>query len=441
VRIWTAVVGCLGGLTANVGAVDPEGRGQEPEARRLLDEIAQAYRALPAYVDEGTIQVSATRSKSVHAQTRKMSIALVRPNKLAVSTDDVRLVCDGDRWTTLVVPLKKYLVAPAPKKLTLAPIENSSLGAVVFSGPTGPTMSVLWELLLADDAAASLAQAAETLRREPDRDVSGRPHHVLRLGRADEPALRLYSDAETHLLSRIEVAFDPAELAKAGAETGLRELSVTWTAGPRSTQPPPAATFQFQAPDGASKVADLASRREAKEPRQDALSALVGKPAPEFTLTVLDGPDRTRQVTRSDLKGKVVVLDFWATWCGPCLEELPEIQKLVAQLTEAAAKDLLIVAVSQDNDAGDGADVRALVEKTLTARSITLAGGPLSAVALDPAKALGKSFHVNALPTLVLLDAQGTVQAVHVGFRPDIRDTLAQEIDSLRKGLSLQAPD
>ena len=42
---------------------------------------------------------------------------------------------------------------------------------------------------------------------------------------------------------------------------------------------------------------------------------LLGKPAPEFTLTVLDGPGKTRTITKAELAGKVVVIDFWATWC------------------------------------------------------------------------------------------------------------------------------
>lgn len=433
-RTLLTVLGCFAFTTLAKAA---PALAQEPEARRIFEEMAAAYKNLSAYSDHGEIRMVSGRSGAPNTMTSKAAIVLARPNKLVVQTDEVRVVCDGDRLTTLVVPLKKYSVAPAPKTISLPLISNSSLGALLFSGPSEPPMNVLWNLLINDNAVESVLGSAAGLKREPDRERNGKLHQVIRLEPADGPPLRLVIDPKSHLLASIEVVADPSTLASAEKETQVESLSVAWISGEVSTEAPPETVFQFHAPQGATRVADLASRREVREPRQDGLAALVGKPAPEFSLTLLDGPDKTRKVSKQDLKGKVVLLDFWATWCGPCLEELPEIQKLVEQLADAHAKDLLVVAVSQDNDAGEAADIRQLVEKTLSGKELKLASGPLSAVALDPPKDVGKAFHVQAIPTLVLIDRQGVVQAVHVGFRPDIRDTLAEQIDSVRKGLSL----
>jgi peroxiredoxin len=71
----------------------------------------------------------------------------------------------------------------------------------------------------------------------------------------------------------------------------------------------------------------------------------IGKPAPDFTIT-----DSERSVTLSQLRGKIVVLNFWATWCPPCVEEMPS---LVGMQKQMLAKGVVVLAVSVDDDAND----------------------------------------------------------------------------------------
>lgn len=75
---------------------------------------------------------------------------------------------------------------------------------------------------------------------------------------------------------------------------------------------------------------------------QDGDDQLVGRPAPDFTLTAVDG----REVRLADLRGKLVLVDFWATWCPPCQALMPDLQSLA----EAYADHLEVVAVSVDGD-------------------------------------------------------------------------------------------
>ena len=134
------------------------------------------------------------------------------------------------------------------------------------------------------------------------------------------------------------------------------------------------------------------------------------------------------------------MIDFWATWCGPCLMELPEVQKLVEGYAKDK-KDVVIVALSQDEEPKELAEVRKLVEKTLDEKMIKLTGTPVGLIGLDPSHSVGEAFQVNAYPTVVLLDGKGIVQAAHVGIpNGEISGVLAvlgKSIDTLLEGKPL----
>ena len=120
------------------------------------------------------------------------------------------------------------------------------------------------------------------------------------------------------------------------------------------------------------------------------------------------------------------MIDFWATWCGPCMKELPEIQKLIDSYADSK-KDVVVVALSQDDEPSELAAVRKLVEKTLADKKINLTGNPVGRIGLDPSKSVGSAFELEGYPTLVIMDGKGIVQSVHVGFNPEARRAAPQD--------------
>lgn len=118
--------------------------------------------------------------------------------------------------------------------------------------------------------------------------------------------------------------------------------------------------------------------------------------APEFSVKDLSG----RTVTLASLKGQVVLLDFWATWCPPCRMSVPELEKLHE---EYAGKPLKVVGISMDQETDR---VPAFVKKARVTYLVAL--GVSSTVAQD--------YQVEGLPTFVLIDKEGRVVRRWVGY-------------------------
>lgn len=127
-----------------------------------------------------------------------------------------------------------------------------------------------------------------------------------------------------------------------------------------------------------------------------------GKLAPEFTLPSIDG----QEISLSDLRGKPILLNFWATWCPPCRAELPH---LISAYKGYADQDLVVLAV----DVGeDPSQVKGFV---LTQR-VSLP------VLLDSTREIAHAYQVRAFPTNFLIDRQGIIQEVRIGAFRDASD-------------------
>jgi peroxiredoxin len=139
--------------------------------------------------------------------------------------------------------------------------------------------------------------------------------------------------------------------------------------------------------------------------QEQALSTSVGKQAPEFILASVGG----KEVNLSDFQGKVVLLDFWATWCTPCRSEMPIIELLHRQFTE---KGLVVLGID---------DEEASIQKEFLEKS------GFSFISLvEPRKQVTNQFHVSGIPTTVLIDRQGTIRGFDLG---------EASYESLREGL------
>lgn len=141
---------------------------------------------------------------------------------------------------------------------------------------------------------------------------------------------------------------------------------------------------------------------------------LTGKPAPAFALPAQSG---AKHVSLDEAKGKVVLVDFWATWCGPCKASFPKYQALAQKYSD----DLVVIGIAED-DESDG--IQEFARET----------GATFPLAWDKDKNIAKEYRPDSMPTSFLVDGNGLVRFVHSGFRDGDEKEVEKRVKSLVGG-------
>lgn len=137
---------------------------------------------------------------------------------------------------------------------------------------------------------------------------------------------------------------------------------------------------------------------------------LSGAPAPDFELPARSGD----ALGLKQYAGRVVLLDFWATWCQPCRASFPRYEELATHYGERVA----VLGISEDDS---DAEIDAFLRET----------GARFRVAWDADKSVARRYRIEGMPMLFIIDASGLVRFVHTGFHPGDESRIGAAIDSL----------
>ncbi|MEL6200144.1 MAG: TlpA disulfide reductase family protein [Pseudomonadota bacterium] len=142
-----------------------------------------------------------------------------------------------------------------------------------------------------------------------------------------------------------------------------------------------------------------------------ASTGLSGKAAPDFALKNSAGEN----VRLSDLRGEVVMINFWATWCGPCREEMPLLDEMHSRYNRVG---FTLLGVNIDDDPRRA-------EEMIEALGVTFP------VVFDATKKVSEQYDVSAMPVTILLDRDGVVRHVHKGYKPGYEDKYLEQVREL----------
>lgn len=364
------------------------------DARTLLDAVDAAYGKLKSLELAGTMSQDIRVDGRRRAGSASFTSSFLAPNFFRHQVKgNMECGSTGQKAFSYLERMRLYTLADAPKERTSLDELPQPMEALI-----DPSLM----LTIAAVPSAALSRNATDISKGGDAAVDGAAFPTLVVKQKTGVVLTLLLDPRTHLVHRA-LTDARGELEAKGSrnvESALLTIDYTTVAPGADLK---GEQFAWAPPEGAR---DAAARHGQGE--EMGASALEGKAAPDFKLSGLDD----KQVSLADLKGSVVIVDFWATWCPPCRASLPHLDETYAKFKGDGLKVYAI------NVGEEKQQVQAFVDKTKLAVPVLL----------DSDSAVLQKYEGSGIPETVVIGKDGKIRKVLVGFGPGSEDEIVAAV-------------
>lgn len=371
---------------------------------RQLDHVAGSYTA--------TIRIDSMKLN----MTTEHDFVAQRPNRISLTTTKGAAagdaICDGKQLYATMPMLNRYTLSPAPKSF-----ETWRRSHAATSIPM-PGMEFVVQLL-SDRPMLRLLGDPAHVRQLADEAINQTTCHHFSAKQAGHEIELWIEAGPSPWVRRLRTH----GAGPGGADAGATEIEMVIEFAKWSTDAPDADQFEIHPPGNFEKADSLFPRSSAsasagpssRPAPSDKVGARVGELAPSFQLDLLGGGklDLGQHLGKS-----VIVLDFWATWCHPCVMGLPIISEVTSSMNDHGVV-FFAVNIAEDPK---------VIEKFMSKKSFNFP------VALDTSARTAKLYGVGPIPHTVIIGRNGKIAHVHVGYSSELKSWLTGALEALTKG-------
>ncbi len=381
----------------------------EPRASEIVRQYSEGLKSARSISVKAVSSILMASGGQKHQLDSRFDIAVERPNKLAIiHKEGLRgstIVSDGKILTLSESSLDEVTTTPAPATIQEIAL-NFEVRTVIDS-----SMILCSPGLFGSMPYDNLMDGVTTGTYGGTEQWNDQSCHRLHFEQKQFHWDAWFTDTHPPLMVKAEIL--PADEIKKHGKPAVTDVTTTLSVEFRDWQfdvDIPDSTFDWtlQARNSATAAHGTSGKKATPSIH---IASHLGRPAPQFNMPLLDGGN----IDNATLAGKVIVFDFWATWCGPCRRGMPLVEQIAKQFHDQPVEFYAVNLREGEEE----------IEKFLIKEKLALK------VALDKDGGVGKTYGIRAIPTTLVIGKDGTIQAFHEGVGPRFKDTLTSQIETL----------